>query len=125
MHFRWVVSFVVRRVPGWREWWFARQAGRAALVLYQRIRSERPELTPRALYEAFVCQRNGIAESAAKSILRHAEDSFATWPRGRDLILRDVVQYLVISEYLLSNPERVGTTINMTRVVGKIIPDEF
>jgi hypothetical protein len=124
MHLRRFAPFVLERLAAWREWRFAKQAGFAALALFRRLRAQRPELAGRALYEAFVCQRNGIETSAARAILRLADDSFAAWPNERDLIFRDVVQYLVISEYLLSNSKRVGTTSNMARVVARIIPKE-
>jgi hypothetical protein len=109
----------------WREWRFARRTAQAALALFRRIREQQPELAGRALYEAIVCQRNGIEAYAARVILRHADDSFAAWPKERALIFRDVVQYLVITEYLLSNSERTGTATNMAKVVAKIIPMEF
>jgi len=120
-----LARFAMEYVAVWREWQFAKHAGQAALASFQSLRAKRPDLAGRALYEAFVCERNGIEASAARAILRHAEDSFAAWPNERDLVLRDVVQYLVISEYLVSNPKRVGTAINMSRVISRLIPMDF
>jgi hypothetical protein len=112
-------------MAAWRELRFAKKAGRLALARYQRLRTERPELTGQPLYEAFVCERNALEASAARGILQRAEESFAAWPNDRELIFRDVVQYLVISEYLESHPERGGTTVNMTRIIAKIIPGQL
>jgi hypothetical protein len=109
-------------VASWREFRFAKKAGLLALNRLQRLRIEKPELTRQALYEAFVCQHNAIEASAARGILQRAEASFATWPNDRDLIFRDVVQYLAISEYLALYPSRGGTTVNMVRIISKIIP---
>jgi hypothetical protein len=114
--------FAMEYVAAWREWRVAKQAGQAALDFYQTLRAKRPDLAGKALYEALVCERNRIEASAARTILRHAEESFAAWPNERDLVFRDVVQYLVISEYLVSHPKRVGTTINMSRVISRLIP---
>jgi hypothetical protein len=114
--------FAMEYVAAWREWRVAKQAGQAELDFYQTLRAKRSDLAGKALYEAFVCERNRIEASAARTILRHAEESFAAWPNERDLVFRDVVQYLVISEYLLSHPKRVGTTINMCRVISRLIP---
>jgi hypothetical protein len=108
-------------VAAWREVRFAKNAGRLALDLYQRLRKERPELTGRALYEAFVCERNALGKSAAQVILQRAEASFAAWPNDRDLIFRDVVQYVVISEYLVLHPKRGGTTTNMAGTISRLI----
>jgi hypothetical protein len=109
----------------WRELQFAKNAGRQALDRYQRIRMQRPELTGRALFEAFVCERNAIGASAAQVILQRAEASFAAWPNDRGLIFRDVVQYLVISEYLVSHPKRGGTTTNMARTISRLISEKL
>jgi hypothetical protein len=115
----------LRLVAAWRELRFARKAARLAAALYQKLRKERPELTGRALYLAFVCERNSVGASAAQVVLQRAEASFAAWPADRDLIFRDVVQYLVISEYLKSNPKRGGTTINMARTIEELIPAQL
>ena len=109
-------------MAAWRELRFAKKAGRLALTRYQRLRTERPELTRQALYEAFVCERNAIEPSAAREILQRAEASFAAWPNDRDLTFRNVVQYLAISEYLALYPKRGGTTVNMVRIITRIIP---
>ena len=112
-------------VAAWRELRFAKKAGRRALAHYHRLRTDRPELIGQALYLAFVRERNAIDESAARAILRRAEASFAAWPNDRDLNFRDVVQYLVISEYLSSHPERGGTTVNMTRIIAQVVPGQL
>jgi hypothetical protein len=108
-----------------RELRFARKAGRMALDRYQRLQITRPELSGRALYEVFVRERNAIGISAARAILQRAEASFAVWPSDRGLIFRDVVQYLVISEYLLSHPKRGGTTTNMARTISRLISEKL
>lgn len=46
----------------------------------------------------------------------NADDRFTAWPNERDLIFRDIVQYLVITEYLLSNSKRIGTASNIARI---------
>ena len=117
--------FLFGRLTAWREWRYAKRSGQTALDLYRRLRAEQPELSGKELYEAFVCRRNGIGPSDARTILLRAETSFAAWPNERDLIFRDVVEYLVISEYLVSNPDRAGTTIYMTHVLAQMIPKEL
>jgi hypothetical protein len=101
---------------------YAREGAKTALTQYQKLRVERAELSGQDLYAAFVCQRNEIEDSAARRILKCAADSFAVWPEDRDLIFQDVAKYLIISEYLAINAHRAGTTIDMDRVIGQIIP---
>jgi hypothetical protein len=76
----------------------------------------------RELYEIFVCERNALGAAAAQALIERAESSFAAWPIERDLIFRDVAQYLIISEYLESHPAAIGTSINMARVISGLIP---
>jgi len=114
--------YTIPLVASWREFRFAKKTGLLALNRFQRLRMEKPELTGHALYNTFVCERNAIEPSAAREILQRAEASFAAWPNDRDLVFRDVVQYLAISEYLALYPKRGGTTVNMVRIITKIIP---
>jgi hypothetical protein len=115
----------LRFTAAWRELRYSRKAARLALDRYQGLQAERPDLTGRALYEAFVCDRNTIEASAARVILQRAEASFAMWPADRDLKFMDVLKYLVISEYLVSHPKRGGTSINMARIIEQVIPLEL
>jgi hypothetical protein len=112
-------------MAAWREHRFARKAGRGALARHRRLCVAHPDMHGRALYEAFVCERNALTASAAQVVLHRAEASFAAWPSERALIFRDVVCYLVISEYLASHPEHSGTAINMARVIASVIPREL
>ena len=78
--------FLFGRLTAWREWRYAKRSGQTALVLYRRLRVEQPELSGKELYEAFVCRRNGIGSSDARTILPRAETSFAAWPNENCLL---------------------------------------
>jgi hypothetical protein len=119
------VASLLQPFAAWRERRYATHAAAAALSFYHRLRAKEPALVGSDLYESVVCLRNGIAASDAHAILHRARESFAAWPIDRDLIFRDVVQYLVISEYLVAKSKRVGTAINMADVVAQVIPKEF
>ena len=113
------------RLAAWREQRFSQIAGQRALALFELVRAERPDLVGDSLYEAFLCRRNALEGSAARMILRRAENSFAMWPHERDLIFRDVVQYLVISEYFDTYRNRAGTATNMNKIIARVIPKEL
>jgi len=104
---------------------FAGRASRELLELYNRIRLEEPQLSGRALYERVVIRRSGLDVQAAAGVLRRAEESFCDWPSGSDLKFHDLVQYVVIDEYLRSHVATVGTRTNMVKVVARIIPHDL
>ena len=117
--------YMLEWVAAWRERRIAKMAARRALALFMQVHVERGDLAGESLYEAFLCRRNALEPSAARKILRQAESSFAMWPNERDLIFRDVVQYLVISEYLHSYPKRTSTATNMTGIIATVIPPQL
>jgi hypothetical protein len=104
---------------------FASHASRELLDLYKRIQIEEPQLTGRKLYERVVIRRSGLDAQAAVDVLRRAEESFCDWPSGRDLKFHDVVQYVVIDEYLRSHVASVGTRTNMVKVAARAIPHDL
>jgi hypothetical protein len=116
---------VLELTAAWRELRFAKRHGRLALDRYQLLRKNRPDLSGRALYEAFVCERNAVTATAAQVILQRAESSFLSWSNERGLNFRHVVQYVVISEYLESNTERQGTVTNMAATLARLIPERL
>ncbi len=107
----------------WRERRTATRAARRALAIYQNLRAEHPKLPRMELYELFVRQRNGVDCSEARKFLNRAEESFTSWPTERDLIFRDVVQYLVVSECLMLQDG--STSADLAFVVRHIIPSDL
>jgi orotate phosphoribosyltransferase len=85
---------------------------------------EDPQCTGKTLYERIVSRRSGLDVQAVAGILRRAEQSFCEWPSERDLKYRDVVQYIVIEEYLRSYGA-IGTHTNLAKVVAYVIPDKL
>ena len=118
-------NYMSECVAAWGERRFAKIAARRALACFEEVHAERPDLTGESLYEAFLCRRSALEASAARMILRHAESSFTMWPTERDLIFRDVVQYLVLSEYLETYPKRVGAATNVIKIIAKVIPKQL
>ena len=107
------------------EKWFARQVSRQLLHLYERVHRDEPQLIGRALYEQIVIRRSDIDGTVAARVLRRAEQSFCDWPSGRDLRFRDLVQYIVIDEYLRSHAATLGTRTNMLKSVARTIPENL
>jgi hypothetical protein len=104
---------------------YARRASTELLELFHRVRSELPELSGRALYQAVIARRLGANEKRAEEIVRRAEVSFTDWPSEKELRFRHVVHYQVFDEFTHSGPGRGNTRSNMGRVVARIIPAQL
>ena len=109
----------------WNERRFARRASLELLDVFWQEKRAHPELSGKDLYVRVAARRTQCDEHAAQAIVRQAEESFADWPVGRDVTLRDVVAYLVISTYLESNPGHHGTHTNIRNVVVRMIPGDL
>lgn len=104
---------------------YARRASRGVLDIYWQVRGAHPELTGKALYTEVVATHSRTDQKAAGAIVLKAEQSFAEWPKQRDLMFRDVVAYLVFDEFMRSHPSSHGTRADMRRVAAKIIPSNL
>jgi hypothetical protein len=102
---------------------YAAETARELLKLHWIVSATHPGLPRRDIYRKVVMIRTGADEYEANGLLRRATESFAIWPTERELTFADVVHYLAVSEYLTSD-DRIGTRIDMGRLVaGRIPPD--
>lgn len=105
---------------------FARRTARGLLDIHAELRAADPLLTGPALYAAIVRRHApGMDEAAASELLLRVLESFCDWPSGRELRLRDLVQYLAIRDYLAAHRESVGTRTNMARIIARLVPAEL
>ncbi len=106
------------------ETWYAWHVSRRMLKLYQQVRTE-CDLTGTSLYEQVIMRWSQIDIRATAAILRHAEESFCTWPASHDLRFRNVVHYVVVYEYLQSRKGNLGTQTRMGTTVARVVPDDL
>jgi hypothetical protein len=105
---------------------YAKEASRQLLELFWREQQEHPELKGQALYAATIARRLGSNPPlSAAEIVRRAAESFADWPRDRELKFRDVVHYQIFDEYIHQGEERLGTRTNIGVAVVRVIPEEL
>jgi len=97
---------------------------RELLKLHWIVSASHPGLPRRAIYQRIVMARTGADEDEANSILRRAEQSFASWPRERELTFADVVHYMAVSEYLTGD-DRFATRINMGQLIAGRVPADL
>ena len=94
------------------------------LLCYRRVREDDPDLHGLALYERVLASR-GLRLNAIAQVLARAQESFCTWPISRELRFRDVVHYVVVSDYLRAHPKKLGMQSNLTITIGRIIAKEL
>ena len=114
-----VASLVSRR-----ECRYAAETARELLKLHWIVSASHPGLPRRTIYQKVVMARTGGDEDDAREILRKAEQSFATWPKERELTFADVVHYMAVSEYLTAD-DRIATRINMGRLIAGRVPSDL
>ena len=107
-----------------RETRYASETSRELLELYWIVSASHPGLARREIYQQVVMARTGANVEDAETLLVRAEQSFATWPTERELTFCDVVHYLAVSEFLAAG-SRIGTRINMGRLVAGRIPQRL
>jgi hypothetical protein len=105
---------------------YAKETSQQLLELFRHQQREHPELKGRALYEAVIARRLGSNSIlTAAEIVRRAEESFADWPKDRELKFRDVVHYQTFDEYMRQSEVRLGTRTDFGVAVARIIPAEL
>jgi hypothetical protein len=97
---------------------------RELLKLHWIVSASHPGLPRREIYKKVVMARTGADEDEANSILRRAEQSFALWPKERELTFADVVHYMAVSEYLTGD-DRFATRIDMGRLIAGRVPADL
>ena len=96
-----------------------------SLKIYRQVAEEIPEASKTALYTRFIEKRCVADPRDVREIIRHAVESFASWPVERDLTFRDLVCYLAITECLQANPTEIGVHARVFDVVSNIIPADL
>ena len=107
-------------LEAWGDTRFAQSESHRALSLYRRVKRDRPDLNHRELYSEVVARCAGASPEEARSTVRHAEESFAAWPAGRDVRFRDVVTYIIVDERVTSK-RRAATSAHIEAIVAGVI----
>lgn len=78
----------------------ARRLCAAVLTLYRQIATELPQSLPGERYSLVMARYSGAAPGVVIRGMRLAAESFASWPAERELTLRDIAQYLALTDGL-------------------------
>ena len=118
-------SFLLTSLRVLRERWFAFKSCRELLQIYRTVAVRCPHLSRIETYKEVVAARTGGDQATVSKILERAEESFASWPASRPLNLRDVIHYLVVSEFLATHGEAQWIQANVKRTVDSSIPHDL
>jgi len=94
------------------------------LEQYRRIEGEAPKASNEELYARVIETRIGGARpGAVQEAMRRTKESFATWPVDRPLTLRDIAQYIVVTESLRNDIAVTGVSSRAVDYVLAIAAD--
>jgi hypothetical protein len=109
------------RLRRYEERRFARRVCDEALAALEAVREQQPALSGPALYEAVIARRLRVDAAAAHSVMRRVEASRDDWESDRAPKFIDVVNYLIVSEYLAREPGASGMTLDLGPVLAERI----
>jgi hypothetical protein len=104
---------------------YVRRESANALAMYNLVRAENPGLTGSALYEKVIIRLTGADAEASRALVRAAEQSFAEWPKTRELTFRDVAHYLCFQRISETHGNRNWTRTLLSEVVDSVIPEDL
>ena len=102
----------------------ARRVSRDLLVWYNKVHTERPDLSRITLYAEILSRRNGLDEPGVRAILRRAEQTF-DWHSDREIQFRDIALIVAFDEYQGAHATTKGFQTNVRRVVARFIPEDL
>jgi hypothetical protein len=108
-----------------REWLFARRVCGEALAAYKAVRRRQPGLADDALYQAVIIQRTGLDAEAARHLLELALASREDWETERRARFRDVVMYMIVTEYLARSRGVQGMSIDLCSYLDRRVPHDY
>lgn len=108
-------------VQVWKEKRYALKESCQLLREYMALRADHPQLSKRHLYELLVAESRALEIGAARELVERAEESFAMWPEERDVRLRDVIRYIVVSEFMSSASDVNGIGPHFGEIVERIV----
>ena len=100
------------------------------LALYRRIMAQRPQDSSRDLYAHIVSALCGKVDlRAALDVVRRSEESFAMWPVERPPCLRDIAQYMALTDRLAIDPAVTTVSSRIVELIlviaAEVIPEDL
>jgi hypothetical protein len=104
---------------------FAGRVCSESLAAYHAVRKLHPELGGDDLYEAVIARRVNLDSAGARAIVWRTHASLEDWASDRGPTFRDVVKYMIVSEYLGQEADERGMNIDLGPFLAKRIDAHF
>jgi hypothetical protein len=106
-----------------REWLFARRVCRESLAAYEAVKRRNPALAGNALYQAAITRRTRLDDEGARHLLARAHASRLDWDNERPPSFRDVVLFMIVTEYLARSKGVQGMTMDLGSYLDRRMPE--
>jgi hypothetical protein len=103
---------------------FAARVCAESLLAYDAIHASEPQLRGDALYGAVIARRTHADPTTVHQILWRTHASVEDWDREHEPAFRDVVKYMIVSEYLGQAPGEQGMDIDLGAFLASRIDDQ-
>ena len=108
-----------------REWLFARRVSGEALSAYRAVKRRNRSLAGDALYAAVIAHRTKLDDEGARRLLARAHASRLYWDNERPATFRDVVMFMIVTEYLARSRGVQGMTMDLSTYLDRRMPQEL
>jgi len=100
---------------------FAGRVCSESLAAYHAIRRQNPALSGDDLYEAVIARRINLDSAGARAIVWRTHASLEDWMSDRGPTFRDIVKYMIVSEYLGQEASERGMNLDLGPYLAKRI----
>ena len=105
-----------------REWLFARRVCNESLAAYRAVKVANAGLAGDALYEAVIARRTRLDAEGARRLLERAHASREDWDNERPANFRDVVMFMIVTEYLAGARGVQGMSLDLAGFLDRRLP---
>ena len=100
---------------------FAGRVCSESLAAFHAVRKQDPALAGDDLYEAVIARRINLDSAGARAIVRRTHASVEDWASDRGPTFRDIVKYMIVSEYLGQEADQRGMNLDLGPFLAKRI----
>ena len=118
-------AMLADKVKAIEERLFAGRVCAESLAAYHAARKLQPELAGDDLYEAVIARRVNLDAAGARAIVRRTHASLDDWASDRGPTFRDIVKYMIVTEYLRRETNERGMNLDLNPFLAKRIDVHF
>ena len=104
---------------------FAGRVCSESLAAYHAIRNLHPQLRGDELYEAVIARRVNLDAAGGRAIVWRTHASLEDWAGERGCSFRDVVKYMIVTEYLGQEADERGMNLDLGPFLAKRIDAHY